>query len=375
MKVNAGILLDLGNSETRMTLLSGGQTKDFILSNCFAEMPSKYVVPEKYKNDKSTIFCYNMVYYANGYIVDMEFRNEIIKPNALMGKTDQLTTKLSLNIAYIKALRELAMQYNVPVSELDVTFRVSVLLPPLEEDIHKDDMIALVKDIKSVTSLIPSDMTMKFEVSDVKVLPEGVASFFGVTFKEVNNNLDIAHENEDYQSGYSLVLDIGAGTTDMVLIKDGTLVQGSKTTLRKGGNTVESNLKSEIRKKYGFAPADMAPVVRTGILVDGNVEHDVSDLLTASKKYYSASMKNDIIDYIQDNMIEMREIKGILVVGGGSLATERDGKIVSPAMSEVLLEYLKELAPNLSIIDTLGLNPRLLNIIGLKYVHKYDNEN
>lgn len=371
MNIKAGLLLDLGNSETRVTLLVAGKSIHTTLSNCFAEMKSSYSVPEKYINDRSNIFLYNMIYYANGYIVDMEFRNSIVRPNALTEKTEQLTTRLSLNLAYLWAFKELMSIYSLPLSDLKVSFKVSLLLPPLEHEIRESKMIELVKSINSVTGLIPFSGTVSFTVDSVQVFPEGVTSFFGVSFKEDNGTLIDVPENAMFQSGYSLVLDIGAGTTDMILIKDGELVQNSKSTIRKGGNTVESNLKAEIRRKYGFAPADMTSVIREGLLVDGSLQHDVSDLLTEAKKYYSSSMKNDIIDYIQDNMIEMREIKGILVVGGGSLATERDGKIVSPAMSEVLLEYLKELAPNLSIIDTLGNSPRLLNIIGLEYIHKY----
>jgi hypothetical protein len=61
----------------------------------------------------------------------------------------------------------------------------------------------------------------------------------------------------------------------------------------------------------------------------------------------------------------------LLVVGGGSLATENDGKVVSPSMADILVDYLHDLAPNIGLVSLLGQNPRLLNIIGLKYIHKY----
>ena len=67
----------------------------------------------------------------------------------------------------------------------------------------------------------------------------------------------------------------------------------------------------------------------------------------------------------------MREVKGVLVVGGGSLPSIRDGKVVSPAMSDVLINYFKELSPNIALMNTEGKNPRLLNIEGLQYIHKY----
>ena len=41
------------------------------------------------------------------------------------------------------------------------------------------------------------------------------------------------------------------------------------------------------------------------------------------------------------------------------------------AMSDVLINYFKELSPNISLMNTEGKNPRLLNIEGLQYIHKY----
>jgi hypothetical protein len=67
----------------------------------------------------------------------------------------------------------------------------------------------------------------------------------------------------------------------------------------------------------------------------------------------------------------MPVIKGLLVAGGGSLPSVRDGAVVSPAMAEVLISYLKTLAPRLEPLDVTGKDLRDLNIEGLMFMHKY----
>ena len=94
-------------------------------------------------------------------------------------------------------------------------------------------------------------------------------------------------------------------------------------------------------------------------------------MLDKAKRAYAETALGHIREYAEGMSINMREVKGILVVGGGSKPAERDGQIVSPPVSEFLLDYLKEIAPNIRLVNTLGLDPRQLNIQGLEYIHKY----
>ena len=237
MKVNAGILIDFGNSETRMTLLSGGKSNTYILSNRFAILPAGYTVPAEYNNDKSNILCVGGVYYANGYLADREFEGQLLRPSAVQGKYEQLVTEISLNLVFIKALTELAKENNVGVNEIEASFNMSVLLPPLEHDTHINEMRKLIKGVTSVVSYLPVSFESKFKIEKLKILPEGVAAFFGVAFAEEDGNLVEVPENKEYCSGNVMIIDIGAGTTDIVLIKDTELVLDSKDTFSIGGNT------------------------------------------------------------------------------------------------------------------------------------------
>ena len=371
MKVKAGILIDFGNSETRMALLVNNKTKLITLSNKFAALPSGYNVPIEYNNDKSNVICVNGSYYANGALADREFASQLIRPSSMQNKSEQLVTEISLNLVLITAIRELASGSGMTVADIEPSFNISVLLPPLEHDTHINEMKALISRVKSVNSYLPEEFTSSVVIDNIQVLPEGVAAFFGVYYTEKDGELVEVFENLQYATGNVLILDIGAGTTDVVMIKDTELVLDSKDTFNLGGNTVEGQLKKLIRQKYGFTPNDVSSVVETGELLDGSIIHDVSDLVTSAKDMYSKMLMTHIVSYLERMMISLREVKGLFVVGGGSLPSMKEDKVVSPAMSEVLIKYFKELSPNISLMNTQGKNPRLLNIQGLQYIHKY----
>lgn len=380
MIVKAGLLIDLGNSETRATSLVSNKKYPMILSNKFAELQSGVAVPKEYKNSKTTVFYNGGMHFANGQYVEREFVGLEIRPSAIQSKGEQLSTDLSLNLVFIQALLKLAEIYSVPVSTIDATFSVSIIIPPLEHDTKADVIADKIRNIKTVKAQIPVEMDIPIKIESVNVYPEGVAAFFGAFYKEEEKggmlSLVEVPENKIFETGYVLVLDIGAGTTDVVLIKDTELVLNSKDTFNRGGNTVESLARNGIKKKYGFSPKSLANVIATCELSEGIETHYVEDILNHAKDTYSKALMEDLRQYLERMMVDMQEIKGILVVGGGSLPSIRKDEngndvIVSPAMSSVLQKYLKVLAPKIQLMNINNKNARLLNIEGLEYIHKY----
>lgn len=380
MKVNAGLLVDIGNSETRVTVLLGGREKTVVLSNHFAELPPNYVAPSDYTPKNSTILHLIekvegtskaiKIPYANGLLADVEFIGKCLRPSSIHLKTEQMVTKLTMVLAVKTALEIIAEMKEVEIAEVDVTFDVSVLLPPTEHDINIEEMKALVHDIGEVSVLMP-EIQKKIKIGEVNVLPEGIAAFFGVFFEENEGDIQEVPENADFGEGYVLIFDIGAGTTDVVLVKDTAMVSDSKQSYSAGGNKVISELGKLIQKKYKFKPKDVAKVIETGVLIDSSKEIDVSELITQAREDYARGIKVELVEYLERMEITLRDVKGVLVVGGGTLPTIKDGVEVSDAMSAVLLRYFKTLAPNIREVSTLGKNPRMLNIEGLKFIHKY----
>lgn len=396
--LTAGLLIDFGNSNTRVIVVSGAKTYRFNLSNKFAELPQGYNVNKKYNTEKTTIFAYNNSYFANGQIVEREFTGVEIRPSALQPKTHQLVTDLTINLAIIKALTVLAQANNLPVTQLDVTFNVSALLPPLDHEMNEKKFEDKFRAMNNVTTLVPLQMQVAFKVDEVKISSEAVSAFFGAFYTEegaqpqpINEGKSLANGdvivrdngqhielqevegNAPFMSGYILILDIGAGTSDVAIFRDMELIEKSKETFKLGGNTVESMVRQEIRKHFGYSPTPLAMkrVIAEGTLEEGTTEHDVAHIVTNAKAAYSKSLMEELTQYLERAMIDMPVIKGLLVAGGGSLPSIRNGEVVSPAMAEVLIQYLKTLAPRLEPLDVAGKDLRDLNIEGLLFIHKY----
>lgn len=403
MKVKAGLLLDLGNSESRVRLVSGKHVYHFNLKNQFAELPEGYKLASKFTKGNSTIFVSKGQYIANGAIVEREFSSTFTRPTSVERKSEQIVTQFSISLAFIKSLELLSKVYNVPVSTLDVLFDVGVLLPPLEHTASEEKMIAFIREINHVQSYVP-EFEKDIHIGKVIVHPEAVAAFFGAYFREDNMKelsenagkdiykgdilvydnsegvvLAEVEENTKFGSGYTLILDIGAGTTDIAMFRDMDLVENSKDTHNIGGNKVRSLVAQAIREHFSFTPSNesMVLVMHEGILEEGAEYHDVSQLVTSAKRKYALEMKEFILQYLERLSISLRNVKGLLVVGGGSKPTIRtldeSYEQVSPAMSEILSDYLVSIAPKLEVVSTEGKDLRHLNIDGLTYMYKYQD--
>lgn len=371
LKVDIGLLIDFGNSETRISVLLSNGSRSEVLPNRFALLPSGCRIPQEYARSDTAVFRVGDSYYAAGAFAEREYVGQLMRPSALQQKSEQLVTTLSYNYALIRALTLVAADAGVSPASLEPVFNVSVLLPPLEQETATDKMRALLTGVTSVEACFPLAFSVPIVVKETKVLAEGITAFFAARFDEVDGGLIETPENRDYSSGNVLVIDIGAGTTDVLLVRDGMIVSDSKDTFQLGGNTVEAQLRKLIRQKYGYTPTGVNDIVVTGRIQDGASFMDASDLVTAAKNMYSKLLMTNITSYLERMSMSLREIKGVLVAGGGSLPSVCDGVITSPAMSDVLLSYFRELSPNIALVYVGQKNPRHLNITGLQYIHKF----
>lgn len=368
-----GILIDLGNSETRISVVRNKVMHDMTFSNRYVTLEPKYSIPTEYRNPKSTILLYNGISYANGDIVAKEFATKAIKPVATQAKTVQLVTMVTMNLIFTKVFLYLGEVTGTPVNELDVTFDIRLMLPPSEHDKRSDEIKEKIMSIKQIDVLCPAKFTKAVNINSIVVLPEGATAYIGSVYKAINGSLQVIAENTPFITGDVLVIDIGAGTTDIVNIKDTELIIGSKETFPKGSNNVEAICKRKIYEQYEFFPTDsaMLKIFETGILEKGAEVIPVESYLTAAKESMGQELKNFLIEYLSRNNIEVRNLKGLLVVGGGALPTIRDGAVVSVSMADVLIKYIQELTPSVSLVSTANANPRYLNLEGLKLYYTF----
>lgn len=374
--VKAAILVDIGNSETRCYFVYDGKEYFHTYSNKYAKLSDGYKIPEDYLNDRSTVFVVDNAVFANGDLEAREFSRIATKPIAQQFKTTQATTKYTMSMLFIKAYREISNITGVPVENLDIVFDIVAALPPSEHKSRSDDLKNLVRGITEVTSLAPVEFTKAINVDRIYVVSEGAAAFTAAMYEEDDGEIVESEVNEDYLKGYVLVLDIGAGTTDIILFKDADVIIESKESISMGGNMVVSKCKQLIKENYEYSPDDetMLKVLETGILEKGSSEIDVTDYLNAAKSYFGTQIYNKLIEYVDSHPIELREIKGLLVVGGGALPTVRDDKVVSVSMAEVLVRFITELTNTIKLVDIHNYSPRLLNIDGLRLFYLYKND-
>lgn len=368
IKANVRVLADLGNSETRAYIIVNGKAKEIKLSNRFAVMEENAKVQPEYNNVNSTVFMFNDDYIANGEIVDMEYISSCMRPVAFKRKTDQIVSLYSLNLILIKAVNMVSGQLGVRPIDVEWHFNISVLIPPTEHDLMREKMEKQVRKINSLTACTPvTYKNLPISLDGVKVMPESLVAFTSAMFREnIDGKLEVVNENKKFQKGYIFIMDIGAGTTDVAMVKNSKFMLSTKQSFDKGGNRVENDCKRLIFAEYGFTPSDMSSVITKGILEDGNEVHDVSKLLDKAKDMYAKNIMNDIRSYLENLAIPVREIRGLLLVGGGTMSTMRDGVEVSKPMSAPILELFKDLSPSIELVSLNGISPREANIEGLR---------
>lgn len=370
MKVEARVMLDLGNSETRVGVETFGNYRQFTMGNTYALLQAGYPVAKEYNNNRTVVFSQDNQCYASGELAENEFTGMCIRPVAYEAKCEQPVTSLTLSLAFIKIISLLSIELQRSPRDVDWVFNVGVLVPATEHQNKSKAMEQLVRSISSVSSLLPDNFTVPITINKVVVLPEGLVSYTSAMFEFINDKPVVVTENKKFKTGYVLVVDIGAGTTDVAFVKDGRFVSSTKESFKKGGYFVTQRCASLIGSKYGYVPSDMSEVIRTALLIDGGIEHDISDLLNQAKDQYVQTIAGLIRSYIEGLNISLREVKGILAVGGGTLPVIRDSEIVSPSLSYSLINFLKKLAPNIELVGLHGIDPRLSNLEGLHILCK-----
>lgn len=369
------LYIDLGNSETRCFYKTSFTKGYFTLSNHFAEIEDG--IPEDYLNSASTCFVVDNKVIGYGDIVENEYSRTYIAPNVLRDKHTQVTTKYSIVLSCIKALEKVANTVGITTpSDANWTFNISVLLPPQEQSGYKNEMTDIVKSIRGIEVVVPTKYNIPVTISSVFVAPEAIVAFTSAIFHEsvADGTLRMYKDCEKFLRGYVLVIDIGAGTTDLVLVKDGKFIFKSRNTIKIGGKLVEDLCKSYIKRDFKYTPTDITSVIKEGVLVKGNNEYNVSRLLNSAKKEFVARLREEIRSYFVTLEVPMEEVKGLLTVGGGTLAAVHDGVTVSNATSDFILEMFREVTPDIEPVPLHNVNPREANVVGLYLMAKFNSK-
>lgn len=359
---SAILVVDLGNSSTKGKVLFGkdGNTgrfreRKFDIPNVFAPIDPSYEVSPDYTTEDSTILRVDTE--LNGRIIQGDFCNgelqrkekplSTIKPSASDKKYNLDSTVLSMRLALLygyKGIMEMSRVFDY--SKLDVTWTVVCLLPPGDMDEGKAPMAALVNSIDRLQAVFP-ECDIPIKVTKTVVLPEGFSAYAGVVF-------DVGKQfRADYKfltEETVLVIDIGAGTSDMVLIKNNKMVQNSKYTISQGGNNVHQLVRRKLRMQ-GLDIDDDA--IRRGIVKgevkDGSKPVSIVDIVNTAKAEVAQKIVSEIQDFLEVTDIKARSVGYVLVCGGGSMRDSDAADIVP--MSDQVVKSFRNLSPNSELVQ------------------------
>lgn len=374
--VDANIVIDMGNSETRVLVQSGigrsGLIKQQLttVSNIFSQISPDYEVPENYSEEDTVVFeTADGEFYANGLLVEREFSMSALRPTALDPKPTSKVTMLTIQRAFLEGYRLLGSMYRCSPKSLDVNWNVTFLLPPNDIATGAKTLYGRIMELEEINFTLPNFST-KLKINSVKAYPEGFAAYIGTVMRR---GRIVSETHRHLLTSKTLVVDIGAGTTDFFVIEGMETIDSTRLTLPYGGNNIIARVKQALLSKNIQLPnKEIEKGVIEGKIKDGRNVINLAKSLAIFKTEVANTLIDGLTSYLEGNGYPVRSIENLLVVGGGSLASQVEGV---ESLSTYLVNRLKDFAPNIELVtfqenldedgnQEVETNPRLLNVLG-----------
>lgn len=379
----ASLIVDLGNSETRVQTIFG-RTKSgrprqrlTVIPNKFGELADDRLLKNQdYDDVNSKVFkVEGDVLLCSGEMCDKEKGVAAQRPSASDKKYDSAITMYTLRLAFLQGYLDIADMTKSDINAIDVEWVVSILLPPSDLDLGSDRIKENAMSIKKIKFLLPK-FEKDIKISSIRVYPEGFCAFIGVVFE---NSRQIRRGYEKVLTSSTLVVDIGAGTTDLCIIKDTKLVDGSRYSEETGGNQVFQKVNVELRKKFGrnFPEDSLREAAVSGFIKVGAKLIDISKEVDIARKDVATKLSAAIKNYIESLDFSIYDIENILICGGGADACGGSLRPLGDYLRdnlEVWMSYSNFLdipcqekvheSEGVEVIEKVAISPRMLNIIG-----------
>ena len=291
----AKLVIDLGNSETRVITQFGGKSVLTVLPNMMSDLTdgavATFMKSEDYNEETSRIFEYKGVNYCNGELCEKEFGVTAMTPTALLKKYDTLISELNIQNAFRQGFESVSRIANCDMQSVDVEWDVTVLLPPEDIEIGSKVISKKIQGMKTLNFKMP-ELVKVLDVLSVKVLPEGFAAFIGILFKSKSA---IRSEYSFLRNATTLIVDIGAGTTDVIIVKDGKALQSSRFTVEIGGNNVHQIVRSKLKRKGIALPSStVREGVETGVVKNGSRVVEIATEIAEAKDMVASQLVDAI---------------------------------------------------------------------------------
>lgn len=384
----AKLAIDLGNSSTRVLtkfdVKGKGNPKAKIteLSNRFYEISDdvvqQYVANPSYTEENSHIFRHHGVNICNGDLCIKEFGSQSRRPFAGQKKWKDYPTPMSIKNAFLSGYEAIAEFANVDLDSVKVSWDVVLLLPPEDVEMGSKPLAELVRGLEEIDFIMP-ELKRDLVINSVTVYPEGLAAFIALAYEKVGT-LRPSHKYLVDDSSYTLIVDIGAGTTDFFLINGSTPILSTRFTKAIGGNNVHSIVRRLLKQRgINVSDIDVRKGVETGFVKFGAKTVNILSEIEQAKMEVSKQLIDAWQEFFECTMIEITKINNIAFCGGGSEESEVAG--IEP-ISNYILNLIKEVSPEVSLVampvtkasyikeflgsedDSVTISHRLLNIVG-----------
>lgn len=281
--------------------------------------------------------------------------SNVIVPNSMTTKANQKTTYINtLGMIFLY----LATAKNFNPSDL----KVGILLPPGE--IYSKSREKFLQNLFGDYQVVNNRTKQKFEFTlsadNVIIQPEGVAALASLFIMEDENGNLVPNPEYSKYNGKILGIDIGAGSSDVCVLQNKTLITNSIDTIRVGMNTVDTTLKTLIAKEFnGYKPTPQVLREATikGKISIGEKEYDITKLVRAAKKEVRNRFLANFTEYTTEKDMPPEEFELAVGIGGGSVRTNTE------SLTEMILDELNATYENIKYV--IHPAPRRANLDGL----------
>ncbi|MFC0524310.1 hypothetical protein ACFFGV_12105 [Pontibacillus salicampi] len=273
----------------------------------------------------------NNVIYRVGNLATKSDNASELDPGSSKSEEDQTLIMLfaSLALDAVQDKNEKQFKQNNGVVEASYTLGTGLPLREVKEgkDVgYRSQLLGSVHQVEFLVTPKHQGKKVNIKFDDVKVYPEGFASFINLV---MDNNLNIT--NKDLIDKRIIIQDIGGLSTDIAVIKDRNVDDDKAQGFNIGVAESLEKIREEIRTKHGVeldSRRDVIDIItkkndRNHIMVKGSRTsvHDITDriLLELAKKQYR---------HLRNVWQKNSQTEIAYFVGGGSI---------------VLKEYLKSL--------------------------------
>jgi hypothetical protein len=389
------LMVDLGNSETRAVaqIVEGSvvkHTKGYLLDNHFVvenlamkETYKPYFSSEDFSKLDSNILEVSLEVGATkanklvlwGELATANLPKKLRTPVSHLAKADNLLNYVVLINLMDKVLDWVSTLYPTSSKQAlsqELKFDLAILVPPAQAVSARE-----IFDKNFVGSFNYTNLYDKAEftlnVNSIMVFPEGYASFYSVFLSYFD--LQARPLYKDLAERDVLIIDFGEGTTDLIGVSKQRLLEGLKHTIKIGGSTILSKVRSSVNKRLGLdiPIASFKDVLKTCEVRYGSDVYDVKTDVEQAIYSVASDIAVEVFTYLQGSEVGVSSFDRLLLVGGGVVPNGSTVTISEALLSELQIEF-----PTLDLVDLQYLDeptvegipfdltsPRYLNILGL----------